>query len=224
MAGAATPQLDGVTVAILAVRSTDERLCRRRVRPGYAALARPSGAVDEPMLTWWAADDLGRHYPGQPGGWHSGADRSGGQVEFWPALDPAPPVRAGHHADHGERSGPSSGSRCRGRPPGDRAVVKGPARGRGPGGRLAGRPHRLRWAAGQLTAPEHTDLDGEQILSALAGQGFPLPGRAGIAGLGHAADLRVLVLASRGPADPVRGEAAATRQLPRPSFLAGERQ
>ncbi len=63
-----------------------------------------------------------------------------------------------------------------------------------------GHPHRLRWAAGQLTALDHTDLAGEQILSALAGQGFPcldvLESWAR-----HAADLRVLVLASRGPAD-----------------------
>ena len=65
-----------------------------------------------------------------------------------------------------------------------------------------GQPHRLRWAAGQLTAPDHTDLAGEQILSALAGQGFPcldvLESWAQ-----HAADLRVLILASRGPADPL---------------------
>ena len=37
-----------------------------------------------------------------------------------------------------------------------------------------GQPHRLRWAAGQLTRLDHTDdLAGEQILSALGGQRFP---------------------------------------------------
>jgi hypothetical protein len=66
-----------------------------------------------------------------------------------------------------------------------------------------GRAHRLRWAAGQLTTPDHTgDLEGEQILSALGGQGFPcldvLESWAR-----HAADPRVLTLASRGPADPL---------------------
>ena len=66
-----------------------------------------------------------------------------------------------------------------------------------------GRPHRLRWAAGQLTTPDHTgDLEGEQILSALGGQGFPcldvLESWAR-----HAADPRVLTLTSRGPADPL---------------------
>jgi hypothetical protein len=66
-----------------------------------------------------------------------------------------------------------------------------------------GRVHRLRWAAGQLTTPDHTgDLEGEQILSALGGQGFPcldvLESWAR-----HAADPRVLTLASRGPADPL---------------------
>ncbi|HTT52695.1 MAG TPA: hypothetical protein VMH35_14955 [Streptosporangiaceae bacterium] len=33
--------------------------------------------------------------------------------------------------------------------------------------------HRLRWAAGELRAVDHTDLEGEQILGALAGQGRP---------------------------------------------------
>jgi hypothetical protein len=45
--------------------------------------------VDTPLVAWWAADDRGQHYLGQQGDWHSGPDRSGGQIEFWPALDPA---------------------------------------------------------------------------------------------------------------------------------------
>lgn len=66
-----------------------------------------------------------------------------------------------------------------------------------------GRPHRLRWAAGQLHALDHgDDMEGEQILSALGGQRFPcldvLESWAR-----HTADPRVLILASRGPADPV---------------------
>jgi hypothetical protein len=62
--------------------------------------------------------------------------------------------------------------------------------------------HRLSWAAGQLHAPDHGDLEGEQILSALAGQGFPCLDVLN-AWAQHSADLRVLVLASRGPADPL---------------------
>jgi hypothetical protein len=40
-------------------------------------------------MAWWAADDCGHHYLGRQGEWHASEDRSGGQVEFWPALDPA---------------------------------------------------------------------------------------------------------------------------------------
>jgi hypothetical protein len=65
-----------------------------------------------------------------------------------------------------------------------------------------GQPHRLRWAAGQLRALDHTDLEGEQILSALAGQGFPCLDVL-TAWAEYAADLRVLILASRGQADPL---------------------
>src|SRR5882757_6178067 len=63
--------------------------------------------------------------------------------------------------------------------------------------------HQLRWAAGELLAPEHHDLEGEQILSALAGQRYGCLDALD-AWAGHADDLRVLVLASRGPTDPVR--------------------
>jgi hypothetical protein len=66
-----------------------------------------------------------------------------------------------------------------------------------------GREHELRWAAGELRAPGHPDLAGEQILSALAGQRCACLDVLG-AWAGHADDLRVLVMASRGPADPVR--------------------
>jgi|HubBroStandDraft_3_1064219.scaffolds.fasta_scaffold18728_3 hypothetical protein len=66
-----------------------------------------------------------------------------------------------------------------------------------------GQPHRLRWDAGQLHALDHTaDLAGEQILSALGGQSYPCLDVLDL-WAGHAADLRVLILASRGPADPL---------------------
>ena len=66
-----------------------------------------------------------------------------------------------------------------------------------------GQPHRLRWDAGQLHALDHTDdLEGEQILSALGGQSYPCLDVLDL-WAGHAADLRVLILASRGPADPL---------------------
>ena len=65
-----------------------------------------------------------------------------------------------------------------------------------------GREHQLRWAAGELQAPGHPDLGSERILSALAGQRFACLDALD-AWSAHADDLRALVLASRGPADPV---------------------
>jgi hypothetical protein len=73
-----------------------------------------------------------------------------------------------------------------------------------------GRDHRLRWADGDLHAPGHADLEGEQILSVLGGQSYACLDALD-AWAGHADDLRVLVVASRGAADPVRvtpGDAA----------------
>jgi hypothetical protein len=66
-----------------------------------------------------------------------------------------------------------------------------------------GREHRLRWDAGQLLALDHPDLEGELILSALGDQYYPCLGAVD-AWAGHADDLRILVLTSRGLTDPVR--------------------
>jgi hypothetical protein len=65
-----------------------------------------------------------------------------------------------------------------------------------------GREHQLRWAAGELHAPGHPDLESEKILRALAGESYACLDVLE-AWQVHADDLRVLVLASRGPADPV---------------------
>jgi hypothetical protein len=65
-----------------------------------------------------------------------------------------------------------------------------------------GREHQLRWAAGELRAPGHPDLESEKILRALAGENYACLDVLE-AWETHADDLRVLVLASRGPADPV---------------------
>jgi hypothetical protein len=72
-----------------------------------------------------------------------------------------------------------------------------------------GREHPLRWAAGRLHAPAHADVEGEQILVALGGRCPCVDALQ--AWTAHADDLHVLVLASRGPADPV-----ALRAEPRP--------
>jgi hypothetical protein len=65
-----------------------------------------------------------------------------------------------------------------------------------------GREHQLRWAAGELRASGHPDLESEKILRALAGENYACLDVLEAWEV-HADDLRVLVLASRGPADPV---------------------
>jgi hypothetical protein len=65
-----------------------------------------------------------------------------------------------------------------------------------------GREHQLRWAAGELTVPGHPDLESEKILRALAGESYACLDVLEAWEV-HADDLRVLVLASRGPTDPV---------------------
>jgi hypothetical protein len=89
--GAVTPRFDGITAAVLAVESTeDEFSAEVQIVPSMPHWhAFGGGRIGGPMLAWWAADDRGHHYIGQQGGWHSNEAQSGGQIEFWPALDPA---------------------------------------------------------------------------------------------------------------------------------------
>jgi hypothetical protein len=66
----------------------------------------------------------------------------------------------------------------------------------------SGQLHRLVWADGELSTPDHVDPDGERTLAALGGAGarcIEILDR----WLRHADDLDVLLLASRGPVDPV---------------------
>ena len=78
----------------------------------------------------------------------------------------------------------------------------------------AGREHQLRWAAGELRVPGHPDLESEKILRALAGESYACLDVLE-AWQVHADDLRVLILASRGPADPV----AVRLEEPGPDWL-----
>jgi hypothetical protein len=93
VAGVTAPEFDGITVAVLAVRSAEEGFSADvEIVPGLGHWRMSRPAIDEPILVWWAADDRGHHYLGRHGRWHSSPDHSGGQIEFWPALDPAAKV------------------------------------------------------------------------------------------------------------------------------------
>jgi hypothetical protein len=66
-----------------------------------------------------------------------------------------------------------------------------------------GEQHRLRWEDGELRALDHEDVEGERTLAALGGESYACLDVLE-AWHRHAEDLRVLVLASRGPADPLK--------------------
>jgi hypothetical protein len=73
-----------------------------------------------------------------------------------------------------------------------------------------GQDHRLRWADGELRALDHEDLESEQIMVALGARYRCLELLAAWAE--HASDLQVLMLASRGAADPIRPRTGRRRQ------------
>jgi hypothetical protein len=72
--------------------------------------------------------------------------------------------------------------------------------------------HRLRWEAGALHALDHDDPEGERALAALGGQRCACVDVLDAWGH-HDSDPRVLVLASRGPSDPLAAQAGWTAQL-----------
>jgi hypothetical protein len=72
--------------------------------------------------------------------------------------------------------------------------------------------HRLRWEAGALHALDHDDAEGELALAALGGERCACVSMLDAWGR-HASDMRVLVLSSRGPADPLAARADWTAQL-----------
>ena len=111
VAGATTPPLDGVTLALLAVRSTDEWFCADvETVPGLPHWHWPhaSGVVDRPLLAWWAADDRAITISdGRGSGTPTRTARRAGRV-----LARARPGRPGarHHAHHDDRAGRDPGA------------------------------------------------------------------------------------------------------------------
>ena len=202
VAGATTPQFDGITVAVLAVRPTDGRFYAdvetvpglRHWRTG------PPVWRTSRLLAWWAADDRGHHYLGQHGRWHFSEEHSR-RADRVQAR--AGPRREGarHHAHHDDRTGRDPGAAGLGRRPMSTPWWRGvpPAVAQVS---CDGREHQLRWADGELRVPGHPDLESEKILRALAGENYACLDVLEAWEV-HADDLRVLILASRGPADPV---------------------
>ena len=202
MVGVATPRFDGMAVALLAVRSTAEEFTADvELTPGLPHWNAGLSRVDEPMLVWWAADDRGGHYLGQPAGWHSAPDRAWRPGRVLAGAGPRGHP-AGHHADHADPAGGHPGPAELGGDPVTRPWWAGlPAAEASLD--CGGKPHRLRWADGQLHPLDHTDdLAGEQILSALGGHRIRCLDVLETWAQ-HETDLRVLILASRGPADPL---------------------
>jgi hypothetical protein len=72
--------------------------------------------------------------------------------------------------------------------------------------------HRLRWEAGELTALDHGDLEAESALAALGGERCTCV-EVIEAWRRHQDDPRVLVIASRGPADPIAADGEWAAQL-----------
>lgn len=45
-------------------------------------------ALGQLPVVWWARDDRGNRYLGQPNGWGGNEDGASGTMQYWPALDP----------------------------------------------------------------------------------------------------------------------------------------
>jgi hypothetical protein len=87
--GAVTPTFDGISVAILSVESNREAFEVEVEVAGDDARHSPfDSSVEHTTLTWWAADDHGNHYLGQPGSWSSGDGHGQGTIGYWPPIDP----------------------------------------------------------------------------------------------------------------------------------------
>lgn len=86
--GARTPLFGGFRVGVVSLES-DTSGFRAEVEMTPGEIIHPRlVAVDVDRLVWWARDNRGNNYLGSRGNWSAGGDHGGGEVEFWPALDP----------------------------------------------------------------------------------------------------------------------------------------
>ncbi|HEX3874865.1 MAG TPA: hypothetical protein VHW26_12010 [Solirubrobacteraceae bacterium] len=88
--GVVTPRFDGVSLAISVLESrADDWVLDVEAAPDLVMQRPFEHAVRRRTLAWWAVDNRGNDYLGQIGRWSGGGDRGSGEIEFWPALDPA---------------------------------------------------------------------------------------------------------------------------------------
>jgi hypothetical protein len=81
---ATTPEFEGITATVLALRSGPREFAIDvEVTPGVWDLE-----VAEPLLSWWAADDRGRYYRSWPASWGASLSRGSGTLTFHTGLDP----------------------------------------------------------------------------------------------------------------------------------------
>ena len=90
MVGASTPVFDGVSLVVY-VLSSHRGEFRVELDGSITSSGLGSGFGDHRDLpvTCTATDDLGNHYLGRPGSWHTGSDGFGATVGYEPPLDAA---------------------------------------------------------------------------------------------------------------------------------------
>jgi hypothetical protein len=87
--GVVTPPIDGVTLSIEGLVTTDQGFEIHVITsPGIALGPTPwHTGVDRPRMAWWAEDDRGNHYLGGTNGWSGSPDRSACTIAYWPPID-----------------------------------------------------------------------------------------------------------------------------------------
>lgn len=87
--GAVPPAFDGFSVAVLDLESDENRFrADVEVAPAAAHHMPYDWGMGPQPLAWWARDDRGNHYLGQPGQWSYNEHYGHGTISFHPALDP----------------------------------------------------------------------------------------------------------------------------------------
>jgi hypothetical protein len=83
--GAVTPQFDRVQFAAHSIAADSDGF--EVEFEGAPNLLNPAAPGELPVA-WWARDDRGNHYLGQPNGWSGSDAHVEGTLRYWPALDP----------------------------------------------------------------------------------------------------------------------------------------